>query len=325
MNPSISIIILNWNGREYLQDCLASVFNQGYDNFKVIFVDNHSTDDSVDFVRQNFPNAEIITLDENYGFAKGNNIGIKHTIEKHNPDYIFLLNNDTIIVKKDVLKQLIDIAESDKKIGILGCRLIFCNGRIQYVGTQVKLLSPLGIKWIEPFKKIPHEAYEVYSASGAAFLIKRFVINRIGLFDEGFSPLYYEEIDYCARARKAKFLVKMAYSLEIMHHHGGSSRNKPPEYLNFVLRTNSIRFALLNFPLPLLIVRIFYEFYLLLKYLPANILERKHKDISIAPFNLRIRQNFKNSLIFLFNPYAINLKNLRDIIYKRVFRTKKIY
>lgn len=114
--PKVSIIILNYNGRKYLRDCLGSIEkNTNYPNYEVIMVDNGSTDDSVEFVRKNFPWVKIIEVRKNKGFAAGNNIGIRHT----KSDYVFLLNPDTI-VQQGWLSKAIETAESDPTIGIVG-------------------------------------------------------------------------------------------------------------------------------------------------------------------------------------------------------------
>ena len=129
LTSKLSIIIVNWNGVTYLKSCLISIFDQSYNNFKVILVDNGSTDNSVDFVTHNFPAVKIIALDSNSGFVRGNNIGIKYALEKNNSEYVLLLNNDTQMIRKDFLEKLIEVADNDKKIGILGCKIIFPDGR----------------------------------------------------------------------------------------------------------------------------------------------------------------------------------------------------
>ena len=123
MNSQVSIIIVNWNGREYLSECLKSVFNQSYDNFKVILVDNGSTDCSVEFVKNNFSHVQVISLDKNYGFAKGNNIDMKEALKDKDVQYIALLNNDTK-VEKNYLVELIKVMSSDNKIGICALKML---------------------------------------------------------------------------------------------------------------------------------------------------------------------------------------------------------
>ena len=138
LNPEVCIIILNWNGKELLKDCLSSLLKlTGYPNYKVIVVDNGSTDGSLEYVKKNFPQVDVLPLDKNYGFAKGNNKGIKYALKKYKPRYILLLNNDTKIIQRDWLTKLVETAESDKKIGIVVPKLIYTDGRIQHIWTIV--------------------------------------------------------------------------------------------------------------------------------------------------------------------------------------------
>jgi GT2 family glycosyltransferase len=120
LNSEVCIIILNWNGKELLKDCLSSLFKlTGYPNYKVIVVDNGSTDGSFECVKKNFTQVDVLPLDKNYGFAKGNNKGIKYALKKYKPRYILLLNNDTKIIQRDWLTKLVETVESDKKMGLL--------------------------------------------------------------------------------------------------------------------------------------------------------------------------------------------------------------
>ncbi len=311
MTPEVSVIVLNCNGKELLRDCLNSILKQSYNNFKVILVDNNSTDGSLDFVRDNFPEVEVLALDKNYGFSKGHNIGIKYALQKYNPDYFFLLNNDIKIVQEETVKKLIEIAQNDKKVGILGCKLIFPDGKAQTVGGKINRLSRFLFTWMEPAKEIPQEVYEADIIIGVALFIKTTVINKIGLFDEGFSPMLSEEIDFCIRAKRCGFLLKIVPSLEIIHYLGQCLKRQPADYISWVNKKNYLRFMLLNAPLYLLIPGILCEFYNTFKYLTISMLEKK--------------QNWKDKLAISFSPYSVNIKNLREIIYKRNHRTEKLW
>ena len=113
-HPLVAIIILNWNGKHLLRTCLSSLFKlTDYPNYKVIVVDNGSTDGSVEYVKKHFPKADILALDKNYGYAKGNNEGIKYALKKYNPDYVLLLNNDTKIIQKDWLCRAVKSASTN--------------------------------------------------------------------------------------------------------------------------------------------------------------------------------------------------------------------
>ena len=113
-SPKISVIIVNYNGKELLQKCLESLFKIDYNNFEVILVDNNSTDGSVEFVTKSYPNIIVIKLDSNKGFAEPNNVGAK--IAKG--EYLLFLNNDTITTT-NFISEMIKVLEKDKKIANL--------------------------------------------------------------------------------------------------------------------------------------------------------------------------------------------------------------
>ncbi len=104
-NPKVGVIILNWNGKEILEKCLDSLKKTDYDNMHILVVDNASTDGSVEMVKKNYPWVEVLELDKNYGFAKGNNEGVRYFMRKYKDmEYIVLLNNDMEIIDKRWLK-----------------------------------------------------------------------------------------------------------------------------------------------------------------------------------------------------------------------------
>ena len=118
LQPLVSIIIVNWNGRSYLPDCLDSLAEQTFGDFEVILVDNGSVDDSVSFVRESYPWVKLVLLDTNTGFAKGNNFGLEHA----SGDYIVTLNNDTR-AEAGWLAALVRTAHAHPGAGMVGCRI----------------------------------------------------------------------------------------------------------------------------------------------------------------------------------------------------------
>ncbi|MFA6098839.1 MAG: glycosyltransferase family 2 protein [Patescibacteria group bacterium] len=128
MNSPATIIILNYNGRQHLETCLQSLFKQTYREFDVIMVDNGSSDSSIAYVRKNFAQVKIIEAGKNYGFAEGNNIGIREALRNPEVKYIVTLNNDTE-VKVDWLKKLVKVAESDEDIGACASKLLYFDQR----------------------------------------------------------------------------------------------------------------------------------------------------------------------------------------------------
>jgi len=232
MNPKISIIIVNWNGREYLKTCLDSVFSQSYKNFKVILVDNGSTDDSLDFVKKNYSDVEIIPLDKNYGFAKANNIGMEAALKDETVEYIALLNNDTKVEKKYLI-ELVKVISSDNKIGICASKMLRMDnpGILDSTGH----IFPDGVGVIndrgggETDIGQYDDKLDVIGACAGACLYKRKMLEEIGLFDESFGS-YYEDAELSWRAYKAGWKAKYVPTALVYHkRYGTSGKNKALE------------------------------------------------------------------------------------------------
>jgi len=266
--PKVCIIILNWNGKELLKDCLSSIFKlTDYPNYKVIVVDNGSTDGSVEFVKKNFPKADVLALDKNYGFSKGNNIGIKYALKKYKPKYILLLNNDTKIIQKDWLTKLVGTAESDEKIGIVGPKLIYPDGRIQHVWT---IVNPYRLQFfITNYKRGEKDSKrfsilkEVDALCGACVLIKKEVIEKIGLIDENFNPFWLEDTDFFIRARDNGFKLIYNGKVKVVHFEGVSTkkyagRKDLTENKNvfFIQRRNMLYFLLKHYGIKALLFQL---------------------------------------------------------------------
>jgi len=103
--PKVCVVIVNWNLRDYLEKCLKSLRNTNYANFEVIVVDNGSQDGSVEMIRKKFPEVHLIINEQNLGYVKGNNQGIKFALEKFNPDYIVLANSDIEFIQKKLVER----------------------------------------------------------------------------------------------------------------------------------------------------------------------------------------------------------------------------
>src|SRR3989344_4230145 len=117
--PRLSLVVLNWNGKQHLETCFNSIKDQSYKDFETLLVDNGSNDGSVEFVREKFPWVRIVALPKNVGFARGNNAGIKEA----KGDYILTLNNDTKL-EKDCLKNLVSVVEKNKNIGMFSLKMM---------------------------------------------------------------------------------------------------------------------------------------------------------------------------------------------------------
>lgn len=201
--PFISVVVLVWNGAAYIVDCLEALAAQDYPAFEILVVDNGSTDGTPDIVAQRFPQVRLIRNPRNLGFAAGNNVGLRAA----GGDLLVLLNVDTR-VQCGWLAALAD-AFDDPSIGIAGCKLLYPDGSIQHAGGF--MYGPRG-EADHLGRHAPDDGRfaalaDVEYATGAAFAIRRIVLNQIGLLDEGFSPIYYEDTDLCFRARAAGWRV----------------------------------------------------------------------------------------------------------------------
>jgi len=216
----VSIIILNWNGRRYLERCISAVMAQAHPSCEVILVDNGSTDGSADFISIIFPDVKVIKNGKNLGFSKGVNIGIERAAGK----VIILLNPD-VIVKEDWLIEMIQAMVSDEMIGIAGCKLLYPDNKtIQHAGGTI--IYPLALGKHYGQWEIDKGQYdcemEVDYVTGAAIGIRRNVFEAIGRFDERFFPLYYEDVDLCFRARASGFKVVYLPKSSAIHYTSSS-------------------------------------------------------------------------------------------------------
>ncbi len=282
--PKVSVIILNYNGRELISRCLDSIKAKTKClNYEILVIDNGSVDGSIDLLKRKYTWVKLIPLEKNLGFAKANNIGM----EKSNGQYIFLLNNDTEIITENWLHCLLEIAESDSRIGIVGCKLIYPDGRLQCLGG-----GRFSWKGWSIAHYVTHENEEAQYITGAALLIKRSVIRTIGCLDEDFSPLTFEDADWCMRAKKAGFKIVYDHRVVVIHSHGATiRRRRDTSWENFIYynwQKNKIRFILQYFSLNWIIRRIPYELGIaigyaflgrvppLLKAYYVNLVELKH-------------------------------------------------
>jgi len=213
MLPKVSVIILNWNGKDLTIECLNSLEKLKYMNYEVVVVDNGSTDGSQKAIKEKFPRVKLIENKENVGFAEGNNIGIRNS----DADYFLLLNNDTV-VDPYMLDELVDVGESDPKIGILCPKIYlydkkdvfwFAGGYLRTYGT---LHRGYNEKDVGQYDKVEDMVY----ASGCAFMIKKEVTEKIGLLDKEFF-IYLEDVDYSLRAKENGFRVVYVPKAKMWH------------------------------------------------------------------------------------------------------------
>jgi len=203
MKPLIYIIILNYNGGEEIIECLKSCQEISYPNYKILVVDNASTDDSVLQIKKYFKNVGVIQNRNNLGFAAGNNIGIQYALN-HGADDILLLNNDTM-VSKDFLDKMVDLAEADSSIGIVVPKILYYKSDKLWEGGKKKIYYIRGGTEVIT-NGDARRPTETICGTGCAMFIKREVLEKIGLLPEDYF-MYFEDIDFSLRAKKAGFKI----------------------------------------------------------------------------------------------------------------------
>ena len=192
----VSILLLNWNNWKDTNECLASLKGLDYGDWEVIVIDNGSSDGSVSRIREQFPAAEIMELGENLGYARGNNEGIRAALNR-GAEYVWILNNDTT-VDPAALRALVDRAEADPKIGAVGSAIYYASapGRLQaWGGGHVNFWLGRSHHFLRPVADD-----RIQFLTGASVLLRRPMLESVGLLDEGFF-LYWEDSDICFRMR----------------------------------------------------------------------------------------------------------------------------
>ncbi len=219
--PKVSIVILNWNGRKFLQTCLSSLAKLRYPSFEIIVVDNNSSDDSVEFIHKKFPKVKVVASKVNNGFARGNNIGARVATGK----YLLFLNNDTKVTP-NFLTPLVAACERDNTIGCVQpeMRVMKTPELLDEAGAY---LTPSGFLYHYGYrKKYSKKAYqnsrEVFSAKGACIFIPKHVFDAVGEFDEDFF-IFFEETDLCHRIWLAGYRVLYMPASHIYHVAGGDT------------------------------------------------------------------------------------------------------
>jgi GT2 family glycosyltransferase len=268
----VSILIVSWNTRDILLDCLRSVYAQTRNSrFEVIVVDNASSDGSADMVRRDFPQATLIVNPDNKGFAAANNQGID--IAKGR--YVLLLNSDTVVLDGAVDRTII-FADAHPEAGVVGCRVLNSDRALQrscfmFPSVTNLLIEAAYLDRLFPKSRLFGREYmtwwdaadsrAVESITGCFMLVRREAIDRVGKLDEGYF-MYCEEADWCYRFGKTGWKVVYTPEAQIIHLGGGSSsRIRLPMRLQ--LRSGILLFirkhrSLLSYVLACAVVSLFF-------------------------------------------------------------------
>jgi len=231
MNPEVSVIIVNWNVRDMVLDCIRSVIEQTQSSHEIIVIDNDSADGSVEAIREEFKSIRIIANDSNRGFAAANNQGL----EVSQGNYILLLNPDTL-VKDGAIDKMLQWIKADPLIGCGGCQVFESENVIQktcfsdptpwnslLVQTGLHRFSESSRFWGKPEYSWwdRRSEMEVDVISGMFMLIPRTVLEKVGEMDDAFF-IYAEEADWCRRIRAHGYKCVFTPVAQIIHRDGGS-------------------------------------------------------------------------------------------------------
>lgn len=258
--PRVSIIILNYNGMRFVDKCLVSVLNSNYPDFEIVFVDNASSDGSIEYVKEKFgsnPNLRLVINDKNYGFALGNNIGVRHASGK----YIVFLNIDTI-VDSSWLTELVSVMDTNPSVGVAQCKLLLMDNP-KLIDSAGHYIDWFGIAFVRGHREEDQDQYDrihdVFGATGAALIVRRDIFEKLGGFDEDFFMLF-EEDDLCWRTWLKGYKVLYIPKAVVLHK-SGAIRSRESNYRNlYFSRRNRIVSLLKN-----------YSAKNLIRFLPINI------------------------------------------------------
>jgi GT2 family glycosyltransferase len=224
--PFVISVILNTNRCQDTLECLASLAKTTYSNHKVIVLDNHSVDGSVEDIRVTYPSVQIIELQENHGYAGNNNVGVRAALEQ-GADWVFVLNEDTILAP-DCLSHLIAVGESDSRIGIVG-PMVYHHDEPDIIQSAGGLLGPywqsIHIAKNEVDTGQVNEPRLVEWISGCGLMIRRDTVEQVGLIDARYF-YYWEETEWCLRVGKAGWRIMHVPGARMWHK--GVQRNYSP-------------------------------------------------------------------------------------------------
>jgi GT2 family glycosyltransferase len=252
----LSIIIVNWNSKDYLQKCIESVLAWTSDiNFEIVVIDSASFDGADEMLKHCYPQVRFIQSDRNLGFAKANNVAFRESTGS----YILFLNPDTELIGSDI-NILFDYIQTLPKAGAIGCKLLNADRSVQTSCIQAfptilnQLLSSEFLRVL--FPKSPlwgmtslfdanDEPAEVDMISGACLMLRRSVFEQVGLFSEDYF-MYAEDLDLCYKIRQAGYSNYFIPGTSVIHFGGGSVEKRPSDFSVIMMRESIWRFMKKN-------------------------------------------------------------------------------
>ena len=288
----ISVVIVNYNGKKFLDGCLSSLDRQTCRDFEVILVDNGSSDGSAAYVRERYPSVILVETGKNLGFAGGTNAGIRVA----RGEFIFTLNNDTI-ADPHLLEEIVRSMQLDSRVGMCAAKMIFPDGRIASTGICI---SRSGAAWNRGGGEEPDHGQfdvekEVFGPCAGAALYRRSMLDETGHFDEDFF-LFMEDVDLAFRARLSGWTCIYVPMARVVHIHGGTAVPESDIAVYYGNR-NLMWYVVKNFPKSLLI-----------EYLPWIM----GRNVGVIPYYL-----LKGRGLSIFRAEIDMLKGLGDMMRKR--------
>jgi len=232
----LSIIIVNWNNKDILEDCLNSIYHtHNVSKYEIIVVDNNSEDGSVKLIKNEFPNLVLLENDENLGFTRANNQAIKIA----GGNYILLLNNDTVVIKNYFFDRMIEYMKKKLQVGILGCKLLYPDGTLQSCGESFpsvwgifknQILFAKTWRRFGKNKQGDDHFKEIDFICGACLMTRKEILDQVGLFKEEYY-MYGEDVEFCYRVHKAGYDIGVLTNESIIHLHSKSTEKNLTEML----------------------------------------------------------------------------------------------
>lgn len=296
MSQKVFINILNWNKPIDTIECLESCKKIRYDNYEVVLIDNHSSDNSVKLFEERFPEITLLKNSRNLGYAGGNNVGIRYALER-GTEYVLILNND-IVVEPNILDELVSAMNRSLRAGMAAPKVLYYHDRtlINSLGTSVDWLR-LRPRLGECQQRDNGRFSEIVERDvlvGCALFVRRETIERIGLIDEKFF-IFHEDADWCYRNLKSGFR-NIVVPQAVVYHKGSGTMREFSELTHYYSIRNFLYMAHKNASLrDLTIVYVGLACLILRHGFYALFSDRKERKISRA-FFLGIYDFFKNQM-----------------------------
>lgn len=302
-NPLVSIVVLNWNGKDFLEKCFSSLLDCKYGPKEIIMVDNGSTDGSIEYVENHFPSIKIVKNKTNKGVGSGFNSGISVSQGK----YIVNLANDTS-VHPNFIDEFVKVLENDETIGACQHKLLLMrdNKTLDAVGSFLTISGFLIHQGI--FEKDEHydKVQEVFTAKGSAITFRRSVLNIVGVYDPEIF-LYFEDVDLCWRIWLSGFKIVFIPNSVVYHHLGGALPRIPSFHSDYHSFKNRLRTLL-----------IYLEVRNLIKILPLHI------SVCAGMFLFYLWKGKVLNAVSILNGMISNIVDFRKTFKKRLFVQKNI-